>query len=185
MYILLTISTLGAVSVIQPWESNVFMMPSGLNRWLNPVKACIWTFKVLVDRCRNLLMLWLSKAILMHKFPCLLKLPSASLEWPASFFCLPLPSMYGRQFWISPREVQRLQTNRDPGSFHIEPPPSYKADYFLWPVGRKENMEKVNMLLKSCMPYVKCFLSLFNWPELSHMSMPKTSGICSLAVCPA
>ena len=48
--------------------------------WLNPSKASVWTFKVMV-RCRDL-GFGLLKASLLCKFPCLLNMPPNDLEWP-------------------------------------------------------------------------------------------------------
>ena len=48
-----------------------------------------------------------------HKSPCLLNLPPTHLEWFAYFLCLSLPSMYGGQFQISPRQFPRLWTNSE------------------------------------------------------------------------
>lgn len=45
------------------------------------------------------------------KFPCLLNLPPANLDWSASFFGLSLSSVYWSQFQIAPRKLLRLQTN--------------------------------------------------------------------------
>lgn len=51
-------------------------------------------------------------SFLIYKFPCLLSLPPTNLEWPASFFGLPLASPYGDQFQIMPLKLPRLQTNK-------------------------------------------------------------------------
>ena len=56
----------------------------------------------------NQLVLWPTKTSLMCKFPCLLKPPPINPEWAASSFGLSLPSVYGSQFQISPRELLRL-----------------------------------------------------------------------------
>lgn len=56
-----------------------------LKIWLNPVKASIYTFKILVGRCNDLLILQLPKVSLTCKFLCLLNLPPVNLEWSASF----------------------------------------------------------------------------------------------------
>lgn len=45
------------------------------------------------------------------KFPCLLNLPSTSLEWSASFLSLSLPFAYRGQFHIIPQKHLRLQMN--------------------------------------------------------------------------
>ena len=86
IYVLLTIPIVGATSRMQPWESKVLLRPSGLNIWLNPVKASIYTFKILVGRCRDLFILWPPKTSFVNKFPCLLTLPLTNLEWSAFFF---------------------------------------------------------------------------------------------------
>lgn len=64
MYILLTIPTLGAISRMQPWETNVLLRPSELCTWLNHLKASIQPLKVLEGRCRDLFILWLPKTTL-------------------------------------------------------------------------------------------------------------------------
>ena len=48
---------------------------------------------------------------LLCKFPCLLNLPPANLDWSVSFFGLSLSSVYWSQFQIAPRKLLRLQTN--------------------------------------------------------------------------
>lgn len=88
MYVLPIVPILDATSGTQPWERNVLLRPSGLYLWLNPVKAFIQTLKILAGRCRDLLVLQPLKTSLIHKFPCLLKLPPTNLEWSASFFGL-------------------------------------------------------------------------------------------------
>lgn len=42
----------------------------------------------------------------------LIKTDTYYLEWSVSFFTLPLLSMYGDQFQISPEELARLQSNK-------------------------------------------------------------------------
>ena len=67
---------------------------------------------ILEGRCRDRLILQPPKTSLIYKFPCLLYLLSPDLEWLASFFDLSLPSIYGTQFLIIPRNLpERLQTN--------------------------------------------------------------------------
>ena len=46
-----------AALTIHPWDRNVVWSPTGLKRWLNPVDVSIWTSKILVVECRNLLYL--------------------------------------------------------------------------------------------------------------------------------
>ena len=48
---------------------------------------------------------------LLCKFPCLLNLQPANLDWSASFFGLSFSSMYGSQFQITLRKLLRFQTN--------------------------------------------------------------------------
>lgn len=169
MYVLVIISILGNVSRIQSWESNVSMWPSGLNRWLNPGKASIEMIKDLVGRCRDLLILWLSKTSNVYKFPWLLKLPPTNLEWSAFFFCLSLSSMYETEFWISPRELQMLEINLDLRSFHIELPPSSKASYFLWLIDRREKRE-----WKKQMHFLKTVCQMQN--TLTHIPLARTQS---------
>ena len=82
----------------QPWDSNVLLRPSGLDTWLNFVKSSMQTFKILAGACGDLLLLWLPKISLVHKFSCLLNPPLTNLEWSVSFLGLFLPSVYGDQF---------------------------------------------------------------------------------------
>ena len=70
----------------QPWNHRVLLIPLRWYSWLDPVKASIYTFKILMDGYRDL-PLQLPKT---SKFPCLLKLPPANLEWSASFLHLSL-----------------------------------------------------------------------------------------------
>ena len=58
MHILSIIHTVGFVSRMQPWESNVLLRPSGWCMWLIPAQASILTFKILTDGCRDRLFLW-------------------------------------------------------------------------------------------------------------------------------
>ena len=76
-----------AFSQMQPWESKELLGPSGLNIWLDPFKTSIQMFKTLVDKCRHLLTLWLSKTSFISKFPCLLTLSPTNLKWSGSL-CL-------------------------------------------------------------------------------------------------
>ena len=98
---------------VQPWESNVLLRPSRLYMWLNPIKASMWTFKILEGRLQNSIHLLVPKTNLIWKFPCLLNLLPTNLEWLASFFHLSLPSVYGGQFQISPSNLLRIWTNRN------------------------------------------------------------------------
>ena len=59
-----------AASRIQPWDNNVVMKWSVLCTWLNPGKTSVQTSKVLMGRCRN---------ILVQKFILLIK--------PATYQC--------------------------------------------------------------------------------------------------
>lgn len=102
MYILPTIPTPGAVSGTQPWESKVLLTLSGLNIWLTPVNAS----KILVGRCRDLLILQPPKTGLLCKSPCLLNLLPINLEWPASFFSPSLPSSMAASFRFHPGSSQ-------------------------------------------------------------------------------
>lgn len=77
---------LGPVPRTQPWESNMLLRLPGGYTWPNSMRASIWTFKILVGWCRELLILWPPKISLISKFPCLLNLPLICLEWSASFF---------------------------------------------------------------------------------------------------
>ena len=66
--------------------------------WDHLYSICDWTqlmplinlfLKILVGRCRDLLILQLLKTSLKCKLPCLLHLPPTSLEWPAFLQALP------------------------------------------------------------------------------------------------
>lgn len=50
----------------------------------------------MAGRCRDLVILQWPKTSLVHKFPCLIKLPPTNLECPASFFVSPCPP------WMEP-----------------------------------------------------------------------------------
>lgn len=90
------------------WESKVWLRPSRLYTWLNPVKASTSTLRILTVRWGNLLILQLPQTSHKphlaaapdnpYKFPCSLNLRATSLEWSASFFCLSLPSVHEGQF---------------------------------------------------------------------------------------
>ena len=67
--------------------------------------------KILVGRCKELLVLRLPKTTFVGKFLCLLNMPPTNLEWSASFFGLFLPSSYGGQFQISPGKLPTVPTN--------------------------------------------------------------------------
>ena len=54
--------------------------------------------KILAGGCWDLFIFQLTKASLVSRFPCLLKLPLTSLERAASFFSLSLPPVYRGQF---------------------------------------------------------------------------------------
>lgn len=81
-----TVPMLGAVSRPQPWESNVLLRSFGWYMWLNPVKASVYTFKILVVECRDLLILQ----------------PPTSMDWSA-------PSVSPCPLWTR----SRLQTKNE------------------------------------------------------------------------
>ena len=91
-------------SMTQPWEAMCCWDPLDNICALTQLKLLYKTFKILVDKCRYLLVLGHLKASFVYKFPCLLNLPPTNLEWP---------SMYGCQFQISPEKFLRLRTNND------------------------------------------------------------------------
>lgn len=72
-----TIPPPGAVPRTQPWETNMVLRPSGWLMWLNLVKM---DFKILVGRCRDLLLSQTQMYI-----PCLLNLPPTN-RMVVSFF---------------------------------------------------------------------------------------------------
>lgn len=72
-YMFSTVLTVGAVLRMQPWESKVLLRPSGLYMWLNPIKTSIWTLKIQVGRCRDLLISQPPKTSLISDFPRSLK----------------------------------------------------------------------------------------------------------------
>lgn len=78
----------------QAWESNALLRTPGWCKWL---KASMQSSKLLAGGCRDLLVL-LPKTSLICKLPGLSTLPPTNLEWPASFFGLALPFLYGGQF---------------------------------------------------------------------------------------
>lgn len=53
--------------------------------WLNPINA-LYKLKILAGMCRDLCILWAPKTSLMCKFPGLLSLAPANLEWPVCLF---------------------------------------------------------------------------------------------------
>lgn len=73
---------------------RVLLMPSGPYQWLNPVKVSRETQDSggLMQRSTGLAA---AKTKRISTSPCLLKLPPTNLEWSASVFGLPLPSVYG------------------------------------------------------------------------------------------
>ena len=80
MYTLPTVPTVGAVPRTRTWENKVLLRPSGQHTWLNPVKASLWTFKILAGGCG-------AKTSFICKFPYWLNLSPTNLEWlPLSFF---------------------------------------------------------------------------------------------------
>ena len=84
-------------SRMQPWKSKVVLRPYGQCTWLNSVKP-------LYKRYDSGGQVWRSTclAAAQHKphvkLPCLLHLPPTNLEWPAFFFSLSFPCVYGVQF---------------------------------------------------------------------------------------
>ena len=92
IYTLLTAPTVGAIPRTEPGESKVLLRPSGLKMWPNLVKGSIQTFKILVGRCRDLLILQSPKTSLLSKSPFLLKLPSA--VWGVCLFLQSLPALF-------------------------------------------------------------------------------------------
>lgn len=67
----------GAVSRIQPWGSRcVLDLLDCVCEW-----RPLYKLKILVSECQDLLLLWPPKKSLVCKFPCVLNLPPADLEW--------------------------------------------------------------------------------------------------------
>lgn len=101
MCIVPTVLALGAVSRKQPWESDVLLRPFGWYTWLNFVKASIWNFRILLGRCRDLLVLLLPsphKATFMCKFPYWSNLLPTNLEWSACSLGSPCLLYVGASF---------------------------------------------------------------------------------------
>ena len=99
----------GKNNVLKKKKNNVLLRPCGLKMQLTPIKPTIEIFKILVGRPGDLLILWMdAQNRPLHKFPCLLNLPSTNMEWSVSFFKLSLPSVFRGQkkFQISSRELQ-------------------------------------------------------------------------------
>lgn len=95
MYIPATVPT--AILRLQPWQNNV-LRRSGWYTWLNPIKASIWTSKILVGMGGEMLILQLPKTSCICGFSCWLKLPPTILLWFTSFFSCSLSFVYGGQF---------------------------------------------------------------------------------------
>lgn len=87
---------------------KILFRPSGLNMWMNPVKASISTCEI-SRGCKDPHILQLPRRSLIYKNSCLLNLQPPSLEWWASFFIRSLASE--DQFQIIPEKHPRLWTN--------------------------------------------------------------------------
>lgn len=107
-YKLSTIPIVGAISMMQPWESEVFL------RHLAGVRdriliSSIWTFETLAGKCVDLVLPPL-KTSLICNFPCLLTLPPTNLDWSASSLVSPCPQCMrwgmGGSFKFSARNSQ-------------------------------------------------------------------------------
>lgn len=97
----------GATSRAQPWERSVFLRPSGLFTWLNPIKAYIET----QHSSR-----WVGRDVSSSGCPrqasyvsSLIKIATCQPGVICVVLQSPLPSRHGGQFQMSPREPQRLQ----------------------------------------------------------------------------
>ena len=83
------------------------LRPSDLNKWLNPGKA-VWSLKTLAGRCRDLLVLWLTKTSLVYLF----MKTSIYQSGVACFFLRPLPALFVQgQFKIWPPNLFILWIN--------------------------------------------------------------------------
>lgn len=109
MYVPSTIPTACAISRMQPWGSKLFLGPSRLCMWLNPVKTSIQALKIPASGCRDLV-LWPLKTNL-----CVSSLTYQSCHIPIwSGLCLSLASscpVYRGEFQISPRKLSRFWIN--------------------------------------------------------------------------
>lgn len=85
MRILSTVATGGVAFRDPPLREQCVVGTIVRYMWLNPVKASIWTFSIMVGRYRRyLFVLWPPKTSLLYvKSLCLLKLLPTNLEWPA------------------------------------------------------------------------------------------------------
>lgn len=90
-----TIATLGAVLRTLTWEDKVMLWPSGSNTWLNPIRACPWTLRILVGGCRDLLLRPRMTRMCVCQFLGLLHLPPTHLAWSASSLVSPNPLSRG------------------------------------------------------------------------------------------
>lgn len=83
------------------------LRPSELNKWLNPGKA-VWSLKTLAGRCRDLLVLWLTKTSLVYLF-----MKTAIYQsGVACFFLRPLSALFVQgQFKIWPPNLFILWIN--------------------------------------------------------------------------
>ena len=87
-------------SRMPPQNRNVVLRLSGLGTDWTHLRI-LYNLLRYGGQVQNLLILQLPMTNLLSKFPCILNLPSTNLEWPAFFFCLTLPSVYGAQFQIN------------------------------------------------------------------------------------
>lgn len=105
-----TLLVWGATLMTQPWGREVVRRPSGRHTCCS-FKASVWAPRFLADPCGDLPILWMLTTSLTNKFPCLLKLPLANLEWPASFFGIFLHPVSWGQFQISAGKFPRFHAN--------------------------------------------------------------------------
>ena len=96
-------------SRVQHWENNELRL-SKLNVWLNPVKACVQTLKILAAVTESSSSCTTNTSIVCKSL-CLLELPPANLEWSPLSSVSPVLCGWG-QFWISSGELPRLDTNQ-------------------------------------------------------------------------
>lgn len=86
----------------------MLLRPSELNKWLNPGKA-VWSLKTLAGRCRDLLVLQLTKTSLVY--PSFMK-TAIYQSGVACFFLRPLPALFVQgQFKILPPKFFILWIN--------------------------------------------------------------------------
>lgn len=103
----------------QPWNHRQLLTPLRWYSWLDPVKASIYTFKILAGRYGDLPFLWCQDKN--HKVSSLLFKPATFPSGESiSFFVLFLLCVCGDLFQISPGKLlRRCQNNISASSLHL------------------------------------------------------------------